>query len=68
MQNDAIAFPDSAILDQYRTFGEHGPIYHIIEPLRRDKMGAWLLKIEVPATGEVTEYPYDQALTDPIAS
>ncbi len=67
MQNSVASFDDTQLLGQYRTFGEYGPTYHILEPSRQRDDGEWLLRIEVPATGEVMDYPYSKARHDPAA-
>jgi len=60
-------FEHPEVIGQFRTFGSNGPTYHVIEPSRINEDGEWLLRIEVPTSGEVVEYPYAQLVADPLA-
>ena len=54
--------PITSAGEKFRTFGEHGPTYEVVE-LITDR----LLRVRVVETGEELEYPLDQALADPTA-
>ncbi|MEM7789962.1 MAG: DUF5397 family protein [Verrucomicrobiota bacterium] len=60
-------FEHPEVIGQSRSFGSNGPVYHILEPSRINADGGWLLKVEVPVSCEVIEYPYAQLVADPLA-
>jgi len=62
------AFHDNQMIGQYRTFGNFGPAYRVLAPLRTTPDGKWILQIKVLTSGEEAEYPYEKALEDPIAN
>ncbi|MGE9295421.1 MAG: DUF5397 family protein [Puniceicoccales bacterium] len=60
--------PGLALVGQYRHFGELGPAYCIRKVFRGGEGHQWMLKIEVVGSGEILDYPFAQAQSDPIAS
>jgi hypothetical protein len=63
----ALDFPAPQMIGQFRTFGFFGPTYQVLEPIKKNNQGDWMLRIQVVETGEETEYPYTQAKDDPEA-
>lgn len=63
MQPDT--FPSPELLGQFHQFGELGPTYKIINPIRRLEKDDWLLLIQVTETGEKVEYRYSKVKEDP---
>ncbi len=61
-------FPDQQLLGQFRTFGDLGPAYKVLAPVRQIDDGDWLLRIQVIETGEELDYRYTHALGDPKAN
>lgn len=62
------SFPSPELLGQFRQFGEFGPVYKIMTPIRPLENNDWLLLIQIPETGEEVEYRYSQAEKDPVAN
>jgi len=60
-------FPSPELLGQFRQFGELGPTYKIVTPIRPIDNNDWLLLIRVAETGEEIEYRYSRAEKDPVA-
>ena len=60
-------FPSPEILGQFRQFGEFGPAYKVMSPIRPLENNDWLLLIEVAETGESVEYRYSRIQNDPVA-
>ena len=60
-------FPSPEILGQFRQFGELGPAYKVMAPIRALENNDWLLLIEVAETGENVEYRYSRIQNDPVA-
>jgi hypothetical protein len=60
-------FPDPMLIGQFRTFGPFGPAYQVLDSVKQDAKGEWLLRVQILETGEETEYPYAQAANDPEA-
>ncbi|MFT4929280.1 MAG: hypothetical protein ACI8WB_005411 [Phenylobacterium sp.] len=60
-------FPSPEILGQFRQFGEFGPAYKVMSPIRPLENNDWLLLIEVAETGENVEYRYSRIQNDPVA-
>lgn len=60
-------FPSPEILGQFRQFGELGPAYKVMAPIRPLENNDWLLLIEVAETGENVEYRYSRIQNDPVA-
>jgi hypothetical protein len=48
-----------------RSFGPHGPVYEVIEPLYLREDGEWMIQVRLVRTGECHAYPYRQYLRDP---
>ncbi|MCL1077256.1 hypothetical protein D5R81_04945 [Parashewanella spongiae] len=63
MLNDQFPSPD--LIGEYRQFGEMGPAYKIVRPVRRVDKDDWVLLIEVLETGEETEYRFSKVKNDP---
>ena len=61
------SFPSPELLGQFRQFGELGPAYKIVAPIRRIDNHDWLLLIQIAETGEEVEYRYSRAEKDPVA-
>ena len=60
-------FPDPQLIGQYRRFGELGPAYKIIAPVRPVDQDDWIILIQIPESGEETEYRYSNIKNDPVA-
>lgn len=60
-------FPSPELLGQFRQFGELGPAYKIMTPIRPLENDDWLLLIQVAETGEEVEYRYSRIQKDPLA-
>ncbi len=60
-------FPDPQLVGQYRRFGELGPAYKIIAPVRPVGQDDWIVLIQIPESGEETEYRYSNIKNDPVA-
>lgn len=60
-------FPSPELLGQFRQFGELGPAYKILTPIRPLEKNDWLLLIQIPETGEEIEYQYSHIQKDPVA-
>ena len=65
MQQDIFPLPE--LLGQFRQFGELGPAYKVVRPIRPLDKDDWLLLIEVAETGETVEYRYSEMKQDPQA-
>jgi hypothetical protein len=53
----------------FRRFGDYGPVYEILSPLRKaNAKGGKMYKIRVPETGEVAEIDAEAILADPVAN
>ncbi len=61
------SFPSPELLGQFRRFGELGPAYKILMPIRPVDNNDWLLLIQLTETGEEIEYRYSRLAKDPIA-
>ena len=61
-------FPAPALLGAFRTFGDLGPAYQVVEPVRQLADGDWLMRVRLLETGEETEYRYTHVLADPKAA
>ncbi|AWK15596.1 DUF5397 family protein [Candidatus Fukatsuia symbiotica] len=59
-------FPLPEMLGQYRQFGQLGPAYKIVIPLRPVGDNDWLLLIQIAETGEKVEYRFSRAEQDPV--
>jgi len=64
MQTDY--FPTPELLGQFRQFGELGPTYKIMTPVRQLDNQDWLLQIKVVESGEELEYKYSKIVNDPV--
>ena len=62
------SFPSPELVGQFRQFGELGPAYKIVTPLRPIDNNDWLLLIQMAETGEEIEYRYSRAEKDPVAN
>lgn len=60
-------FPSPEIIGQYRQFGELGPAYKVMVPIRPIENNDWLILIQVAETGEKVEYRYSNIKNDPKA-
>lgn len=60
-------FPSPELLGQFRQFGELGPAYKIMSPIRPLENDDWLLLIQIAETGEEIEYKYSRIQKDPVA-
>lgn len=60
-------FPSPELVGQFRQFGELGPAYKIVSPIRPIENDDWLLLIQMAETGEEIEYRYSSAEKDPVA-
>ncbi len=60
-------FPSPEILGEFRQFGELGPAYKVMSPIRPLENNDWLLLIQVAETGENIEYRYSRIKNDPVA-
>ncbi len=60
-------FPSPELLGQFRQFGELGPAYKIMSPIRPLENDDWLLLIQIAETGEEIEYRYSRIQKDPVA-
>ncbi|MTI13735.1 DUF5397 family protein [Sansalvadorimonas verongulae] len=60
-------FPAPQLIGQYRRFGELGPAYKIVAPVRPVDQDDWLVLIQIPESGEETEYRYSNIKNDPVA-
>jgi hypothetical protein len=60
-------FPSPEIIGQFRQFGELGPAYKVMAPIRPIGKSDWLLLIQVAETGEEVEYRYSSVQNDPKA-
>ena len=60
-------FPAPQLIGQYRRFGELGPAYKIVEPVRPVDQDDWIVLIQIPESGEKTEYRYSSIQNDPVA-
>ena len=61
------SFPSPELVGQFRQFGELGPTYKIVSPIRPIENDDWLLLIQIAETGEKIEYRYSRADKDPVA-
>jgi hypothetical protein len=61
------SFPSPELVGQFRQFGELGPAYKIVSPIRPIENDDWLLLIQMTETGETIEYRYSRAEKDPVA-
>ncbi|MBX2808141.1 MAG: DUF5397 domain-containing protein [Cellvibrionaceae bacterium] len=61
------SFPSPELVGQFRQFGELGPAYKIVSPIRPLENDDWLLLIQMAETGEEIEYRYSRAEKDPVA-
>jgi len=61
------SFPSPELVGQFRQFGELGPAYKIVSPIRPIENNDWLLLIQMAETGEEIEYRYSRAEKDPVA-
>ena len=61
------SFPSPELVGQFRQFGELGPAYKIVGPIRPIENDDWLLLIQMAETGEEIEYRYSRAEKDPVA-
>ena len=61
------SFPSPELVGQFRQFGELGPAYKIVSPIRPIENDDWLLLIQIAETGEEIEYRYSRAEKDPVA-
>ena len=50
------SFPSPELVGQFRQFGELGPTYKIVSPIRPIENDDWLLLIQIAETGEKIEY------------
>lgn len=57
-------FPSPELLGQFRQFGQFGPTYKIVSPIRPLDRDDWLVLIEVTETGEQVEYRYSEMQQD----
>ena len=55
------------IVGQYRQFGELGPTYKVISPIKPIEDNDWLLLIQLTETGEEMEYRFSRVERDPMA-
>ncbi|WP_422490410.1 DUF5397 family protein [Endozoicomonas sp. ALE010] len=60
-------FPEPKLIGQYRQFGKLGPAYKILEPIRPVNQDDWIVLIQIPESGEETEYRYSNIKNDPVA-
>ena len=60
-------FPAPQLIGQYRRFGELGPAYKIVAPVRPVDQDDWIVLIQIPESGEETEYRYSNIKSDPVA-
>ncbi len=60
-------FPTPELLGQFRQFGELGPTYKIMTPVRQLDNQDWLLQIKIIESGEELEYKYSKIVNDPVA-
>lgn len=51
------------LVGSFRTFGEYGPTYEVLQPVNGQKV-----HVVVVDTGEQLDYPLEQALQDPEAN
>ena len=61
------SFPSPELVGQFPQFGELGPTYKIVSPIRPIENDDWLLLIQIAETGEKIEYRYSRADKDPVA-
>ena len=61
------SFPSPELLGEFRQFGEYGPAYKIVTPIRPLENNDWLLLIKIAETGEEIEYRYSLVEKDPVA-
>ena len=61
------SFPSPELVGQFRQFGELGPTYKIVSPIRPIENDDWLLLIQIAETGEKIEYRYSRADKGPVA-
>jgi hypothetical protein len=63
--------PDGAVdrlVGSYRRFGELGPVYRVVAPLRRLPDGDLMLRVLLVESGEEAEYRLSHAADDPVAT
>lgn len=61
------SFPSPELTGQFRQFGEMGPVYKIMAPIRPLGDDDWLLLIQLIETGEEVAYRRSRAEQDPLA-
>ncbi|MEM9103511.1 MAG: DUF5397 family protein [Pseudomonadota bacterium] len=61
------SFPSPELFGQFRQFGEFGPAYKILSPIRPLDNNDWLLLIQLAETGEEMEYRFSKVENDPLA-
>lgn len=62
------AFPASALLSAFKTFGVFGPAYQVIQAIRQLADGDWMMRVRLIETSEELECRYTRVLDDPKAS
>lgn len=61
MQTNTLPIPTSSI----RTFGDYGVMYIVGTPAKQLPDGDWLVNIELPESGEHTQYKLSHIIQDP---
>jgi hypothetical protein len=51
-----------------KTIGKYGPMYEVLGSAGRSAKGEELVSIRVVPTGEVTDYEFEDMITDPEAA
>ncbi len=59
---NTLTITPAELVGTYRTFGEYGPLYRVEAVVNEAQV-----RVIVVETGEMLDYPVDQALNDPEA-
>lgn len=62
------SFPSPDLLGVFKTFGEFGPPYQVVEPVCQLADGDWMMRVRLLESGEEVEYRYTHVLDDPKAA
>jgi len=60
--------PIPSLIGTFKTLGDLGPAYEVVDALRLAADGDWIMRIRILTTGEEVEYRYSCVLDDPLAT
>lgn len=67
MKHDSTKINGANPVGEFKRFGQFGPVYQVIEAVRKEGALEDEVKVSVVQTGEQLHYPYHKFLEDPRA-